>query len=106
MVTKGFPREEIYGTASQVRRAVVAVPTNMAEGHGRESPRDFVRFLRISQGSLRELEAHLMLASRVRLVPEEEIEALLAECDGVGRMLHSLIQSIQKTNDEKPRTKN
>lgn len=100
-LTKGFPREEIYGMASQVRRAAVAVPANMAEGHGREMPGDFVRFLRIAQGSLKELETHLILASRVRLASEEEIEALLTDCDGIGKMLHALIRSIQK-----PRTKN
>ncbi|MBA2691785.1 MAG: four helix bundle protein [Rubrobacter sp.] len=104
VVTKGFPREEVYGMTSQVRRAAAAIPANIAEGHGRESPRDFVRFLRIAQGSLRELETHLMLASRVRLAPEEEIEALLTECEGVEKMLRSLIQPIQKTKNQNERS--
>ncbi len=74
----------------------MAIPANMAEGHGREAPGDFVRFLRISQGSLQELETHLILAARVDLAPKEEIKPLLAECEGVGKMLRPLIQAIQK----------
>jgi four helix bundle protein len=63
--TSGFSREEVYGMTSQIRRAAVAVPANIAEGYGRETPKEFVRFLRISQGLLKELETHIMLASEV-----------------------------------------
>lgn len=98
-VTRSFPREEIYGMTSQVRRAATAVPANIAEGQGRESLGDFVRFLRIAQGSLKELETHLILAARVEITTHESIVPLLAECDGIGKMLHSLIQSIQKAKN-------
>lgn len=94
-VTKSFPREEVYGMTSQVRRAAAAVPANIAEGYGRETSREYVRFLRIAQGSLKELETHLILASRVELVLSEEIDRLLRECETVGKLLRALIRSMQ-----------
>jgi four helix bundle protein len=66
-LTASFPREEVYGMTSQIRRAAVSVAANVAEGHGRENSGSFVQFLRISQGSLKELETHLLLALRVDL---------------------------------------
>lgn len=70
---------------SQIWRAAVSVPTNIAEGFGRESPREFVRFPRIAQGSLKELETHLILASRVGLAIHEDTVRNLGECEKVGR---------------------
>jgi len=95
-VTKGFPREEVYGMTSQVRRAVTAVPADIAEGSGRENTGEFVQFLRIAQGSLKELETHLILASRVKLTTEEGIAPVLNQCEKVGKMLRALICSIQR----------
>lgn len=95
-VTKAFPREEVYGITSQVRRAAAAVPANIAEGQGRESPGEFVRFLQIAQGSLKELETHLILASKVALVTEGETAPVLEQSEKVGKMLRALIRSIQK----------
>lgn len=95
-VTKAFPREEVYGMTSQVRRAAAAVPANIAEGQGRESPGEFVRFLQIAQGSLKELETHLILASRVELATDREISPVLEQSEKVGKMLRALIRSIQK----------
>ena len=63
-----FPKEEVYGMTSQIRRAAVSVAANIAEGHGRDHSGSFVQFLRIAQGSLKELETHLLLALRVDLV--------------------------------------
>lgn len=94
--TKAFPREEVYGMNSQIRRAAAAVPANVAEGGGRENPGEFVRFPRIAQGSLKELEAHLVLASRVKLVTEENIAPALKQCETVVKMLRALTRSIQK----------
>lgn len=94
--TKTFPREEVYGMTSQIRRAAAAIPANIAEGCGRESSGEFVRFLRIAQGSLKELETHLMLASRVELTTQDEIAPILDQCEKVGKMLRALIRAIQK----------
>lgn len=80
---------------SQVRRAAAAVPANIAEGQGRDGPGEFVRFLRIAQGSLKELETHLILASRVGLTNEEETAPVLERCEIVGKMLRALIRSVQ-----------
>lgn len=95
-VTKAFPREEVYGMTSQIRRAAVAIPANVAEGRGRENPGEFVQFLRVAQGSLKELETHLVLAPRVELKTEGEIDPVLKQCETVGKMLRALIRSIQK----------
>jgi four helix bundle protein len=95
-LTASFPRDEVYGMTSQIRRAAVSVAANVAEGHGRENSGSFVQFLRMSQGSLKELETHLLLALRVDLVLAKEAEPLLGQCDELGRMLRSLIRSIQR----------
>jgi len=93
---KGFPREEAYGISSQIRRASVSIPANVAEGRGRESSGEFVHFLRIAQGSLKELETHLILSSRVELTTAEEVRPVLEKCEAIGKMLRALIRSIQK----------
>src|SRR3954447_97767 len=95
-LTREFPREEMFGQTSQIRRAAVSVAANIAEGHGREAGASFVQFLRIAQGSLKELETHLLLTSRVELVSANEVEPILRQCDELGRMLRSLIRSIQR----------
>ena len=95
-LTGCFPKDEIYGMTSQIRRAAVSIAANVAEGHGREHRGSFVQFLRIAQGSLKELETHLLLALRVNLAPPDTVEPVLAECDELGRMLRSLIRSVQR----------
>jgi len=100
-LTSCFPKDEVYGMTSQIRRGAVSIAANIAEGHGRENSGSFIQFLRISQGSLKELETHLLLAARVGLVTTEEIEAVLRQCDELGGMLRGLIRSIQsrQSND-------
>jgi four helix bundle protein len=95
-LTDRFPKDEIYGMTSQIRRAAVSIAANVAEGHGREHRGSFVQFLRIAQGSLKELETHLLLALRVNLAPPDAVEPVLAQCDELGRMLRSLIRSVQR----------
>ena len=95
-LVKSFPREEAYGISSQIRRASVSIPANVAEGRGRESSGEFVHFLRIAQGSLKELETHLILSSRVELTTAEEVRPVLEKCEAIGKMLRALIRSIQK----------
>ncbi len=84
-VTLRFPQHEIYGMTSQARRAAVSVAANFAEGYGRDNQRTFVHFLRISQGSLKELETHLILATRVGLANDEEVARSLGLCDEIGK---------------------
>lgn len=94
--TRGFPSHELYGMTSQIRRAAASIPANVAEGYGRESSADYVRFLRIAQGSLKELETHLLLAERVELIDEEDLAPLLELSDRVGKMLRALIRSLSR----------
>lgn len=94
LTTKAFPREEIYGITSQIRRSAASVPANVAEGYGRNSPKEFVRFLRIVQGSLKELETHLILASNVGLVTMEDSDRILRLCATVAKMLGALIRTV------------
>jgi four helix bundle protein len=95
-VTSVFPNRETYGMASQIRRSSASIAANIAEGHGRESTVSFIQFLRISQGSLKELETHLIVSSRVGLVGEEDAKRLLGQSDEIGKMLRSMIRSLQQ----------
>ncbi len=94
-LTGTFPRDELFGLTSQIRRASGSVPANIAEGHGREDTGSFVQHLRISQGSLKELETHLILAERVGILPMLDLSPILSQCESLGKMLRSLIRSLQ-----------
>ncbi|MBR0697551.1 four helix bundle protein [Bradyrhizobium lablabi] len=94
-LTRRFPREELFGLTSQIRRAAASIPANVAEGHGRENTGSFVQSLRISQGSLKELETHLLLAERVGISPSLQSQPILAQCESLGKMLRALIRSLQ-----------
>jgi four helix bundle protein len=95
LLTRNFPREEMFALTSQIRRAATSVSANIAEGHGREHTRSFIQFLRISQGWLKELETHLIIAQRVRVAAEASVAPVLERCDALGRMLRALIRSLQ-----------
>ncbi|MGD9894978.1 MAG: four helix bundle protein, partial [Dehalococcoidia bacterium] len=88
-LTRGFPRDELFGLTSQIRRASASVPANIAEGYGRDNRGDYVHHLRIAQGSLKELETHLILASRVGIVTTEQLDPILSRADRTGRLLRS-----------------
>lgn len=94
-LTSQFPRDELFGLTSQIRRAAASIPANIAEGHGRESTGSFVQSLRVSQGSLKELETHLLLAQRVGIVVETDVELTLGRCESLGKMVRALIRSLQ-----------
>lgn len=95
LLTSSFPREELYGLTSQIHPAAVSVPANIAEGHGRENRGEFIQFLRIAQGSLKELETHIALSQRLGFANHAPADELLQQCDVLGRMLRSLIRSLQ-----------
>jgi four helix bundle protein len=99
-LTRGLPKEEMFGMTSQIRRAAASVPANIAEGHGRENTRSFIQYLRIAQGSLKELETHLLLAERTGMVRRADIDAPMVQCESLGKMLRSLIRSLQKKERE------
>lgn len=94
-ITRDFPKEELYGLTSQIRRASVSVPANIAEGNGRENSGDYARFLQIAQGSLKEVETLLLLSCEVGIATQAQIEPQLDLADRIGRMLRSLIRAIQ-----------
>ena len=71
--TKKFPPSETYGLSKQLRRSVVSIPANIAEGSGREHKREFLHFISIAKGLLRELETHLLIAGRLNYLPEEKL---------------------------------
>jgi four helix bundle protein len=93
--SKKFPKEDLFGLTSQLRRSAASVAANIAEGHGRESSATFVQYLRISQGSLKETETHIILAGRLELGSKQELKQALASCEDIGKMLRSLIRAIQ-----------
>jgi four helix bundle protein len=94
-LTRGFPRQEAYGMTSQIRRAAAAVAANIAEGYGRNSAGQYVQSLRVAQGSLKELETHLILAERVGLLTADGARTRLERADAIGRMLRSLAKSVE-----------
>lgn len=94
--TNAFPTRETYGMTSQIRRASTSIPANIAEGNGRENTGAYIQFLRIAQGSLKELETHVIVAQRVGLLSKNAAENLLRRMEEIGKMLRSLIRNLQK----------
>ncbi len=80
---------------SQIRRAAASVPANIAEGNGRENTGSYIQSLRIAQGSLKELETHVLLAQTVELMDAKDADELLELCEQVGKMLRPLIRTLQ-----------
>jgi four helix bundle protein len=96
-LTRAFPKEELFGLTSQMRRAASSIPANLAEGWGRRGQKEFRQFLHIAQGSLQELETHLLLAARVTLASEDQAKPLLQEASILGRQLIALERSLTRT---------
>ncbi len=95
LATKTWPRDEIYGLTSQIRRAAVAIPSNVAEGQGRNSPRDFVRFLSIAYGSLMEVQTQTLIAQDLGYVSPDASKDLMELQDRVARILNGLMRSLR-----------
>lgn len=91
-LTKNFPSDEKYGLSSQIKRAVVSVPSNIAEGAGRKGDKEFIQFLYIAMGSLSELETQLILANRLQFI--DSVESYLSQIEKIKKMLFGLIRYV------------
>lgn len=94
-ISKKIPSNEQFGLISQIKRAAVSIPSNIAEGYGRQSSGSYKQFLSVSRGSLLELETQLLLCVRLKYIDSEEIAELFKEIDSLARMLSSLINKIK-----------
>jgi four helix bundle protein len=95
--TQSFPREEIYGLTSQIRRAAVSVPSNIAEGVSRSYRKESLHHLSIAIGSLSELETQLILSNRLNYLSSDLLERLKQQCSVVGKQLNALLNSINSS---------
>jgi four helix bundle protein len=95
LVTRSFPREELYGLTSQLRRCSVSIPSNIAEGQGRRADGEFRHSLSIARGSLCEAETQLIIGCRLEYLDRPEMERLLAQADEVGRLITGLANSLE-----------
>ena len=94
-ITKNLPDSEKYLLTDQMRRAAVSIPSNIAEGQGRDSANEFYRFLTISHGSLKELETQLILCERLRYLSTEQVQAIMILMAETGRLLGGLLSKIK-----------
>ena len=99
-ITQHFPKEEMYGLTAQVRRAVVSVPSNIAEGQARYSHMDFQRFLRQARGSLVEVETQVMIGVNLGFLDGKDAKPILGRTAEVGRILNALLNSIRERTAE------
>ena len=99
-LTQFFPREEQYGLTSQMRRAAVSVPSNIAEGHARESSKEYLNHLSITQGSLAELQTQIEIAARLDFAPAEAARQLLELSAALSRQIFALRNAIARKIEE------
>lgn len=98
-LTAEFPTQERYGLSSQLQRAAVSIPANIAEGYGRLHRGDYLHHLSFARGSLYESETHLILAARLSIVAREKVEPLWHKAQDVGKMLWGLIESLREPSE-------
>ena len=94
--TRAFPKDELFGLTSQIRRSATSVPANLAEGHSRGTRKDYLHFVRLAASSLAELDTHLYVSKEVGLAPAGEIDAILEDVARLGRRLNALIQALAR----------
>jgi four helix bundle protein len=97
-LTAEFPQKEKFGLSSQLCRAAVSIPSNIAEGHGRLSDKSFAVFLGNARGSLFELETQLEIAGSLNYVTNGQLQAILAQCEKIARMLNTLLNKLREGN--------
>lgn len=95
-VTANFPKEEVYGITSQIKRAAVSIPSNISEGAGRNSNKEFCYFLAIANGSSYELQTQLLISQKLNLLTEKTTEDLLAKLGEIQKMNYSFQQKLNK----------
>ena len=93
--TKRFPKEELYGLTNQLRRAAVSIPSNIAEGQGRRTDKEFANFLSISRGSLQEVETQILIAERLNYIEKDIVQSVLVLTAEVGRLINGLINVLK-----------
>ena len=95
-LTRGFPAEELYGLTSQIRRAAVSIPANIAEGHARLHRGDYLRSLSVAMGSVTELETELLVARQLGYLTTDDVRCASASADEVGRMLRAIVRALRR----------
>lgn len=95
-LTHEWPKEEAYGLTNQIRRAAVSIPSNIAEGQGRNSTKEFLHFLGIANGSMRELETQMLIATRLHYTDESTCNAVMKQAADAGNLLRGLIRSLRE----------
>ena len=94
--TKQLPKDEIYGISNQMRRAAISIPSNIAEGYGRQTPKSYVQFLTIARGSAYELETQLLLCQKIHKLSLETIKGILITISEIKKMLTALINRLHQ----------
>jgi four helix bundle protein len=93
-ITSKFPKEELFGLTSQMRRAASSIPVNIAEGSMRQSEKEYRQFLYVARGSMAEIEVWIMMAKDLDYINENEYSSLSQKCDEIGKLLNGLIKSL------------
>ena len=94
VITKKLPKEELYGIVAQIRRCCISIPRNIAEGYGRKSTNDYIRFLQIATGSLYELQTQLEICMNLQYVSKQNFEDIFEKSKEIERMLSSLVRKL------------
>jgi len=97
-LSKRFPKEEMYGLSSQVRRSSTSIPSNIAEGYGRDSNKDYLKFLNIAISSLFEMQTQIEIAYNLKYINEIQFNKISEESKEIERMLSSFIRKIRERN--------
>ena len=93
-ITRNFPKEELYGLVSQMRRCAISILSNIAEGRGKQSSKEFVRFLDIAYGSASELETQVLISQRIGYLDQSIVESICSKITEISKMLHSMKVSV------------
>ena len=96
-LSKSFPQDELYGLSAQIRRSAVSVPSNIAEGYGRQSKQDYLRFLKMASGSLYELQTQIEISQKLSYISKDDYEVIFNRAKEIERMLSSMIRKVENS---------